>query len=132
MNRPTPDRAPLTVFIAEDSAALAEILAELVTVEGRIHLVGTAAAQDTAIAEVLRLKPEVVILDMQLRPGTGFGVLQATRPALKRSTFIVYSNHVSPEYRQRSLDLGADYYLDKSRDFAGLVQLLHEISARRN
>jgi DNA-binding NarL/FixJ family response regulator len=127
----TAARAPLSVFIAEDSAALAEILAELVTVQGRIHLVGTAASQDEAIAEVLRLQPDVVILDMQLKPGTGFGVLQATRSALKSSTFIVYSNYVSPEYRQRSLALGADYYLDKSRDFAGLVQLLHEISARR-
>ena len=127
----TPGRPPLSVFIAEDSAALAEILAELVTVEGRIHLIGTAASQDEAIADVLRLQPDVVILDMQLKPGTGFGVLKATRPALKASTFIVYSNYVSPEYRQRSLDLGADYYLDKSRDFAGLVQLLHEISARR-
>ncbi len=127
----TATRAPLAVFIAEDSAALAEILAELVTVEGRIHLVGTAASQDEAVAAVLRLKPDVVILDMQLKPGTGFGVIQATRQALKSSTFIVYSNYVSPEYRQRSLDLGADYYLDKSRDFAGLVQLLHEIAARR-
>ena len=62
---------------------------------------------------------DAAVLDLQLKKGTGLGVLKAlrgtTRPPGAR--VIVFTNYAFPQYRERSLALGADYFFDKSREF---------------
>ena len=63
--------SPLAVFIADDSAPVAEVLQELIADPGRIEVVGVADTHQQAIADIQRLKPDVVVLDLQLRNGSG-------------------------------------------------------------
>ncbi len=123
----------LTVFIAEDSKAYAEMLAELISEPGRIEVIGFADSESTAIERILGLKPDVVILDMQLRSGYGPAVIRAVRsaPDLHGTTLIVMSNHTSPRFRARCLELGSDYFFDKSKDFDPLTAALAELWTRR-
>jgi len=123
----------LTVLIADDSQSVSEMLAELVSDPGRIEVVGFADSEDTAIDRVMRLKPDVVILDLQLRSGSGTGVIRAVRssPELHRTKLIVMSNHPSPQIRKRCLELGSDYFFDKAKDFDLLTAALDELLARR-
>ena len=127
----TPSRS-LTILIADDSQSVSEMLAELVSDPGRIEVIGFADSEDTAIERVMRLKPDVVILDMQLRSGSGTGVIRAVRssPESHRTKLIVMSNHPSPQIRKRCLELGADYFFDKAKDFDLLTVALGELLAR--
>lgn len=122
----------LTVFIADDSQSVSEMLAELISDLGRIDVIGFADSEDTTIDKVMRLKPDVVILDMQLRAGSGTGVIRAIRalPELQRTKLIVMSNHPSPQIRKRCLELGSDYFFDKAKDFDLLTGVLNELLAR--
>ena len=123
----------LTVFIAEDSKPYAEMLAELISEPGRIEVVGFADSESAAIDRIVHLRPDVVILDMQLRSGYGPAVIRAVRssPGLQDTKLIVMSNHTSPRFRARCLELGADFFFDKSKDFDPLTAALAELRTGR-
>src|SRR6185503_14754826 len=97
--RPMSRNSPLAVFIADDSAPVAEMLKELLTDPGRIEVTGVADCEADAIAEIHRLRPDVVVLDLQLRIGSGTDVIRAVRASkdLAPVQLIVISNHTSPQ-----------------------------------
>ncbi len=72
---------------------------------------------------------DVIILDLQLKEGTGFGVMQ--RLGDTRPTIIVFTNYMLPEYQRLARDYGVEYFLNKSVDYERLPQLLEEIGAAR-
>lgn len=125
--------SPLAVFIADDSAPVAEVLQELIADPGRIEVVGVADTHQQAIADIQRLKPDVVVLDLQLRNGSGTDVIRAVRadPGLARTRVIVMSNHVSPQLKAGCLELGANGYFDKVKELPALAQELQRLAAER-
>ena len=66
----------LTVLLVEDSQLLAARLSELLEHIGNIQLVGPVATESLALSSARQNKPDVIILDLHLREGTGFGVLR--------------------------------------------------------
>ena len=127
---PMPRTAPLSVFIADDSAPVAEMLRELITEPGKIEVVGQADCEGDAITAILRLKPDVVVLDLQLKSGSGTEVIRAVRasPDLARTCVIVISNHTSPQLRAGCLELGANGYLDKVKELPRLTAELQRLA----
>jgi DNA-binding response OmpR family regulator len=124
---------PLKVFIAEDSPAVAEMLTALIAEPGRIEVVGTAESGTTAVEEVTRTRPDVVILDLQLKTGSGTDVIRALRAdaGLAGTRIIVISNHVSPNLKSGCLELGADDYFDKLKELPLLLAKLTELASAR-
>jgi DNA-binding NarL/FixJ family response regulator len=74
--------------------------------------------------------PDVVILDLHLRTGSGFGVLRRLRGP-ERPKVIVLTNFDVPAYRREAESLGADAFLDKSRDYGHLPELLSSFARQR-
>jgi len=124
---------PLAVFIADDSPQVAEMLTELITEPGRIEVVGVAESQEGAIADIRRLKPDVVILDLQLKSGSGTEVIRAVRATagLAHTRVIVTSNHTAPQLKAGCLELGASGYFDKVKELPDLAQELRRLAAAR-
>ena len=61
----------LKVYVVDDSALLRQRLVGLLAELDRVEVIGEAEDRDQAIIEVTKLKPHVVILDIQLREGNG-------------------------------------------------------------
>lgn len=124
---------PLRVLIADDSEPVAEMLRELVSEPGRIEVVGTADTDARVIAEIRRLAPDAVVLDLQLATGSGADVIRAVRadPALGATRLIVTSNHISPQLRAGCLALGADAYFDKVKELTELTARLRVLAQEK-
>lgn len=124
---------PLKVFIAEDSAAVADMLTALVAEPGRIEVVGVAESGSAAVESIARVRPDVVILDLQLKTGSGTDVIRALRAdtGLAATRIVVISNHVSPNLKAGCLDLGADDYFDKLKELPALVARLADLAAAK-
>jgi two-component system, OmpR family, response regulator len=126
------DMAPrnLSVLLVEDSRVLAERLREtLLSVPG-VRLVGTVDSELDAVAALKRQPVDVVLLDLHLRQGTGFGVLRAIpSEQANKTVVIVLTNYDLAEYRRAAAALGARHFLDKLRDFDRLPTLLQQIGA---
>ncbi len=122
----------LRVLVVEDSPIVAERLKEALR-EMRAVRVTDIIDRETQAIEALALGGvDIVILDLRLNRGTGFGVLRALASGQgERPTVIIFTNYDLPEYRRQALALGADYFLDKARDFERLPQIIETIRDRR-
>ena len=120
----------LSVLLVEDSRVLAERLREtLLSVPG-VQLAGTVDSEADAVAALQRHPVDVLLLDLHLRQGTGFGVLRAIpNDQAKKLVVIVLTNYDLAEYRRAAAALGARHFLDKLRDFDRLPSLLQQIEA---
>jgi two-component system OmpR family response regulator len=118
----------LSVLLVEDSRVLAERLRETLLAVPGVHLTGTVDSEADAIAALQSHPVDVVVLDLHLRQGTGFGVLRAIPSnQSKKVVVIVLTNYDLAEYRRAASALGARHFLDKLRDFDRLPALLQQI-----
>lgn len=120
----------LSVLLVEDSRVLAERLRETLLGVPGVELAGTVDSEAEAVAALQRQPVDVVLLDLHLRQGTGFGVLRAIpTDRAQKTVVIVLTNYDLAEYRRAAAALGARHFLDKLRDFDRLPTLLQQIGA---
>ena len=117
----------LRVLLVEDSKVLTERLTEAIRQIPQVELIGTADTEATAVASAKRDSVDVIILDLHLKQGTGFGVMRALAVAQLKPRIIVLTNYDLPEYKNAAMALGATHFLDKARDYGRLPEVLHEI-----
>jgi two-component system, OmpR family, response regulator len=118
--------AQVKVLLVEDSSVLAERVADVIMQIPEIDLIGVVDSEDAALAEIRKRHVHVVLLDLYLKQGTGFGILRAISAMDKKPRVVVLTNHDSAEYERDATALGAAYFLDKARNFHRLPELLHE------
>jgi two-component system, OmpR family, response regulator len=125
------NKSPVRVLLVEDSAVLAERVAELIHRLPGIDLIDTVSTEAAALARVAEMAPDVLILDLHLRLGSGFGVLRAlARNAAQRPKVIVLTGFDLPEYRRQAEVFGVDAFLNKSRDYHRLPALLRDFASQ--
>lgn len=115
------------VLLVEDSRVLAERLRESLDGLDNVEVIGAVADESAAVAAVRAQSPDVIILDLQLKEGTGFGVMQ--RLGAARPKIIVFTNYMLPEYQRLAESLGVEHFLNKSLDYERLPQLIQEIGS---
>ncbi len=119
-----PSEPPTNVFIVEDSAPIRERLIGLLRdIEG-VTVVGEADTAKAAVEGILRTKPDSVVLDIQLSGGSGIEVLRRIRPLAPEVVFIVLTNHSNPQYRRLCMKAGASHFLDKTSEFAKVMEVI--------
>ena len=123
----------MNALVVEDSPQIAERLVELVSVPNRVEVVATAATEDEALAACDAHSIGLAIVDLQLAQGTGFGVIRRLRAAAgsNPACIVVLTNHAVPALKVAAFEAGADYFLDKSKDFATIPRLIGELLAGR-
>ncbi len=120
----------IRVFIVEDSTIFVQAIMNLIgEIEG-IEVVGSAGDAGQAKEGILRLNPDVVILDIQIAGGSGLDVLKDIKSrSCNAAIAIVYSSEAEPGYRRACVKLGADFVFDKSQDYEALFEVLRSMGA---
>ena len=118
----------IKVLIVEDSSVLAQSMTDAITEIPEIDVIGVADSEALALAAIGRRRVDVVLLDLHLRQGTGFGILRALAAMQTKPCVIVLTNHNSDQYARDAVALGAQYFLDKANDFDRLPRILREIA----
>jgi len=99
---------------------------------GRVEIVGEADSEAAAIALMQQATWDVLVLDLQLKSGTGLGVLRALKAVRRPETrVIVLTNYAFPQYRAKSLAMGADHFFDKAREYHRVREVLDSVAAER-
>jgi two-component system, OmpR family, response regulator len=115
------------VLLVEDSAVLGEILSEALTQLPEVELVGVVDSETEAFKVIARQRVDLIFLDLQLKQGTGFGILRSLAEMNPAPRSVVLTNHDLPEYHTAAMALGATYFLDKARDFHRLPEIVRAI-----
>ncbi|HEU5137345.1 MAG TPA: response regulator [Steroidobacteraceae bacterium] len=131
-------RPPLKILVIEDSPLLRNRLIGMLAQHVEMQVTGHAAGETEAIAKMKTVPHDALIVDVELRPGTGLGVIRAARAEEMQPTtaakpsIIVLTNYDLPTVRERCIEAGADYFLDKMREIDRLIPLLLEIHSRQS
>lgn len=111
---------------------MAERVRETISGIAGVTIVDTLDREETAVDKVSRGGIDVVILDLHLNRGSGFGVLRSLAKHKRgRPVVVIFTNYDLPEYRRQAIALGADHYLDKGRDFERIPDLLTSLRDAR-
>ncbi len=120
----------MKIFIVEDSALMKSRIAQAAMRIKGLVISGSASDANGAIDGVAASSPDALIVDINLSDrsgsenGNGLTVLRQVKAAQPGIKSIVLTNSSSNAYRQAALALGADYFLDKSTEFAQLSGIL--------
>ncbi|HIL57904.1 MAG TPA: response regulator transcription factor, partial [Rhodothermales bacterium] len=104
---------PLRVLIADDSAVVRQLLADRLGDLSDVEVVGIAVDGAEAVDQAVAVRPEVVLLDLQMPRMSGLQALRTIREQAPEVRVIVLTNHADSVYRRTCLAAGALDFLDK-------------------
>ena len=127
-----PARRALRVYLVEDSPHIQDSLLVFLHAPGDVEMVGFADNELEAVAAILADPVDAVIVDLNLREGNGMAVIEKLRCAnfIAQPRNIVFSNQSQPEIKMRALQLGADYFFDKSTESENVRATLRALRAQ--
>lgn len=123
-------RQPLRVLLVEDNEDIVEMLTAECQEIDHVTVVGRAATANEAIESFLAIEPDVVLIDVQLRTGSGIDVIRGIRllGERPRPVLLAMSNALSETVRPACLSAGADEFFDKSLEYEKLLVRLAELA----
>lgn len=122
----------MRAFIVDDSAIVRMRLAEILVTDADVTVVGQAGTVAAALLEIPQLRPEFVLLDIQLPDGDGISVLKAVKRMTPAPAVVMFTNYTDQCYRQRCEVAGADFFLDKSKQFDQIPEVLRTLMQTKN
>ncbi len=123
---PTPS---LKVVLIEDSPDVRDALGAVLGTLAGVEVVGDAEDERSALELLQYQQPDLAIVDLKLRTGSGIGVLRALFHNPERfghPRAVVFSNHGQPVIRERCLALGVERFFDKATDMEQLLAYVRQ------
>ena len=112
------------VLVVDDSAIIRERLHGILDDLHGVTVVGEAEDGRQAVEMVEALQPDVVILDIRMHGGSGIEALEQIKRIEPAPVVAILTNYPYSQYRDRCAALGADFFFDKSTEFARIAEAL--------
>ena len=116
-----------TVLVVDDHPPFAEGLTLALEAGGRFRVVGQARDGREALEEAAWLRPDVVVMDVQMPILDGIEATRHVRAAVPGTRIVVVSSSHSHEDRRRALEAGATAFLAKGPSLEELVRGLERV-----
>lgn len=117
-----------TVMIVEDHGVASSGLQFLLGDDARFAVLGVINDGARAGAEIMRLDPDLVILDIALPGKSGLDILEGMKAGGARQKILVLSGQANAMDFKRAIDLGADGVMSKSEPPELIAQALVTIA----
>lgn len=129
-NRPIESQPiePIRVLLADDHALVREGMAELLSLNEDIEIVGQAESGEKAVALARRSKPDVVILDVEMPTMGAQAALEYLLKISPQPKVIIVSVLAEPSLVRRLIGLGASAYLVKNASMRNLLDTVRSVA----
>lgn len=121
---------PLRVLLVEDSIELQAMLQAMLSEIPSVEVIASVESENDALAVMRDDHTDLAIVDLELRSGTGLGVLKNLHDSLdgnnRRIGVVVFSNYSNLIIRHRCLSLGAKAFFDKSFQIDELLEFVQK------
>jgi two-component system, NarL family, response regulator NreC len=118
----------IRVLIVDDHAVVRSGLRLLLDAESDIEAVGEAPNAERALYEAIELKPDVVLMDLQMPEKGGIEGMPALLQALPTTKVLVLSMQDEPRYVRAAFEAGASGYVLKEAADSDLVAAVREVA----
>ena len=116
------------ILLADDHKLVRQTLRRFLESEAEFELVGEAGDGRQALAEVAKLKPDVLLLDIMMPGLNGLEVTRRVRREHPKTRVLVLSMHPEKAYVLRALQNGATGYVVKQADISDLIAGVRAVS----
>lgn len=120
---------PIRILLVDDHAVLRAGLRLLLEREEGLEPVGEAATAEDAIRSLPRLRPDVVVIDVQMPGMGGLEGAARIRERAPEARILFLSMHDRARDVRRAFEAGADGYLLKSAADEDLVRAIRAVAA---
>lgn len=121
---PPPNPHLLRLLIVDDKRHVREELSRLLQITGEVEVVGEAANGQEAIHQAEVLRPDVVLMDLEMPILDGWEALREIKQHHLAPRVVVLSIHTEVENTQRALQEGADAFVPKGASFNVLLSAI--------
>lgn len=119
----------MTVLVVDDHKTFADLLEVALEAEPDFICVGVAHSVTTALTQVEALRPDVIVMDVQLGDGDGIAATAAITQRYSDARVVVLTAHADASLMRRAADAGACCLLPKDGSLPDLLNALR--TARR-
>ncbi len=123
----------LKILLIDDSEFILQRIQHLLEEVQQPIEVRTATSAEEAATWIETFVPAIVFLDINLPGKNGLQFLKdiRTMPAID-PVVVMLTNNTLSGYRNECIQAGADYFLDKAKDFASIIDIVNNSAGRRN
>ncbi|MGP8200138.1 MAG: response regulator transcription factor [Limisphaerales bacterium] len=118
----------LNVVLVEDSIFMrAHVVASLIDIKG-VSPIWQADDVPSGLMLLETIKPDMLILDIELPGQSGLDLLKTVRQRDTAVVIIMLTNHDHSMLRQRSMELGANFFFNKLSEFERVAEVCRELA----
>lgn len=116
-----------TLFLAEDQKMLNTTLTTILDLEEDFTVIGNATDGKTALDKILKLQPDVAILDIEMPEQTGLEIAKAIRLANLPIKIIILTTFARENYFQDAIAANVNAYLLKDSPSDLLISSIRQV-----
>ena len=103
----------IRVLLADDNALFRHGIGDILRADGRFDVVGHASRGDEAVAAASELRPDLILMDLQMPGMTGIEAIEQIRSSDPHVPIGVLSMFETQQWVNRALTVGANGYVAK-------------------
>ncbi len=118
----------IKVLIVDDHKLISEAWTSLLKDAPGISVIGNADNENDAFDKAILLRPDIILMDINLGQGSGIEATIKINDALPKTKVIGLSLHDDITYVKKFLAVGAKGYLTKNTNKSELISAIHEVN----
>ena len=117
----------LRILLVDDQKFVQYKLRDMLSTDANLEIVGTASDGEIAIAKVESLKPDVILIDIEMPKMNGIEATKIISQRFPDCKILIFSSYEHQEYVQKIIAAGADGYVLKSTPAEDLVTAIYSV-----
>lgn len=117
----------ISVMIADDHKLIRETWSYILNNDDRFEVIAECGDSELAVEIAREKKPDIILMDINMMPITGFEATERIRKLSPASKIIGVSMHSQPAYAKKMLQIGAKGYVTKNSSREEMIKAILEV-----
>ncbi|QUH26947.1 response regulator [Serpentinicella alkaliphila] len=118
----------IRVLLVDDHSLVRQGLKQIIELEEDILVIGQASNGEEALELISKVKPNVILLDINMPKMNGIQTLRRIKDMDKTIKVIMLTFHEDREYLFETINLGANGYVLKDAESASLIKAIRDVN----
>jgi DNA-binding NarL/FixJ family response regulator len=120
-----------TILLSDDNSAVLDHVGKMLEKEKNYEIVGAVSDGTVVVREYLRLRPDVIILDISMGDVSGIDIAYDLRDSGCRAKIIFLTVHEDSDFLNAGIGAGGSGYVVKSRISQDLLSAISAVLSNK-